>query len=68
MWLKKPEEFEDLMSAIYFNGLRDGILEALVILVALHSDTKTDERVSDEAANNENIDYNVCLKLIPGVR
>ena len=54
--LLKLEEFEDLICAIYLNGLRDGILEAQTILLALCMDGETDERVSDEAANNENID------------
>ncbi|KAK7372812.1 hypothetical protein VNO80_06200 [Phaseolus coccineus] len=37
--LLKLKEFEDLMSAIYLNGLKDGILEARVILLVLHTDT-----------------------------
>ncbi|KAK7372810.1 hypothetical protein VNO80_06198 [Phaseolus coccineus] len=44
---QESEEFEDVMSAIYLNGLRGGVLEARAILLALHRDRKTDERVTN---------------------
>ncbi|KAL2318718.1 hypothetical protein Fmac_032594 [Flemingia macrophylla] len=38
---QKSEEFQDLMNAIYLNGLKDGILEAQTVLLAPDMDTKT---------------------------
>ncbi|KOM46447.1 hypothetical protein LR48_Vigan07g015100 [Vigna angularis] len=55
VWHQKSEEFGDVMTAMFLNGLRDGILEARAILLALRTDTQTHERVTDEAPNSENI-------------
>ncbi|BAT80795.1 hypothetical protein VIGAN_03040300 [Vigna angularis var. angularis] len=56
VWRQKSEEFGDVMTAMFLNGLRDGILEARAILLALRTDTLTHERVTNEATNSENID------------
>ncbi|CAJ1971311.1 unnamed protein product [Sphenostylis stenocarpa] len=52
--LQKSEEFLDMMSAIYLNGVRDGVLEVQAILLALQMDRKDEERAIDEIANNGN--------------
>ncbi|QCE01637.1 internalin A [Vigna unguiculata] len=53
--LQNSEEFEDVMTAMFLNGLRDGVLEARAILLALCTHTQAHERVTDEATNNQNI-------------
>ncbi|WVY89335.1 hypothetical protein V8G54_034849 [Vigna mungo] len=40
--LQKSEEFGDVMTAMLLNGVRDGILEARAILLALRTNTQTD--------------------------
>jgi len=45
---QESEEFEDVMSAIYLNGLRGGVLEARAILLTLHTDIETEEGVTDD--------------------
>lgn len=58
---QNSQEIQDLISSMYLNGLRDGLLEARAILLALNMDRKSlvfkennEERVIDEVANNEN--------------
>ncbi|KAK7300177.1 hypothetical protein RJT34_11014 [Clitoria ternatea] len=59
---KKSQEFQDLMSAMYLNGLRDGILEAQAIVLAVDMETTTsvfkenEEPVVDEAAKVKHVD------------
>ncbi|KAJ1387994.1 TMV resistance protein N, partial [Sesbania bispinosa] len=69
---QNSEEFQDLMSVIYFNGLKNGLLEAQVILLALDMDRMTppllkenEEHVTHEAADSENLDGSISAAEIP---
>ncbi|KAJ1385341.1 Leucine-rich repeat domain superfamily [Sesbania bispinosa] len=69
---QNSEEFQDLMSVIYFNGLKDGLLEAQGILLALDMDRMTspllkenEEHVTHEAADSENLDGSISAAEIP---
>ena len=52
---EKSEEFEDVTSAIYLDGLRGGLLEAQTLLLALQMDREISERATNMVANNKNI-------------
>ncbi|KAJ1385339.1 disease resistance protein [Sesbania bispinosa] len=73
---QNSEEFQDLMSAIYLNGLQDGLLEAQAILLALDMDmdkitpvvsmvNEEEEQATDEPVDNENLDGLIGVADIP---
>lgn len=60
---QNSQEFQDLISAIYLSGLRDGLLEAQAVLLALNMDRKTP--VFKEKEEEHVIDHDVAVNESP---
>jgi hypothetical protein len=61
---QNSEEIEDLMSVTYFNGLRDGVLEAQATVLSLTMDRTTplfeenEEHITHEDSNDASVNEN----------